>query len=166
MTFKELREQSGMGLKQFSEYFDIPYRTIQNWNAGITACPEYMMSLFTYKLSNEGVITDNTTPTIKAEKESAIRIKVRVDGDITQYAAAFLAIYNNVKSDKDLYKVYNDYENGVYVICKSEVRDAAVKFLEQFGVVTKIELIDAYKSYVQNFTYPEYTDVEFLDVEE
>lgn len=53
MTFKELRQQTGMNLKQFSEYFDIPYRTIQNWEAGIRQCPEYLLKLMQYKLENE-----------------------------------------------------------------------------------------------------------------
>lgn len=53
MTFKELRQQSGMNLKQFSEFFDIPYRTIQNWESEIRHCPEYLLKLMQYKLENE-----------------------------------------------------------------------------------------------------------------
>jgi DNA-binding transcriptional regulator YiaG len=56
MTFKELREQSGMNLKQFSEYFGIPYRTIQNWERGERQCPSYLIDLMTYKLKNEKMI--------------------------------------------------------------------------------------------------------------
>lgn len=56
MTFKELREQSGMNMKRFSEYFGIPYRTIQNWEAGVNKCPEYLLDLIGYKLKNEGLI--------------------------------------------------------------------------------------------------------------
>lgn len=52
MTFKELREQSGMNLKQFSEYFEIPYRTIQNWEGGQRTCPEYLLKLMEYKLKS------------------------------------------------------------------------------------------------------------------
>ena len=52
MTFKELREQSGMNLKQFSEYFEIPYRTIQNWEGGQRKCPEYLLKLMQYKLES------------------------------------------------------------------------------------------------------------------
>lgn len=53
MTFKELRQQSGMNLKKFSEYFDIPYRTVQNWEGGQRQCPEYLMDLMEYKLKKE-----------------------------------------------------------------------------------------------------------------
>lgn len=56
MTFKELREGSGMARGQFAEYFDIPYRTVQNWELGLRECPEYLLKLMQYKLVNEGKI--------------------------------------------------------------------------------------------------------------
>ena len=61
MTFKELRERSGMGRGQFAEYFDIPYRTVQNWELSEQSeqsrkCPEYLLKLMEYKLVNEGKI--------------------------------------------------------------------------------------------------------------
>ena len=57
MTFKELREGSGMSRGQFSEYFEIPYRTVQNWELGLRECPDYLLKLMQYKLVNEGKIT-------------------------------------------------------------------------------------------------------------
>jgi transcriptional regulator with XRE-family HTH domain len=56
MTFKELREQSGMNKKRFAEYFGIPYRTVQNWEAGVNKCPDYLLNLLEYKLKHEGLI--------------------------------------------------------------------------------------------------------------
>lgn len=58
MTFKILRELSGMSMTQFSEYFGIPYRTIQNWEGGVRQCPEYLLDLMLYKLKNEGLIRE------------------------------------------------------------------------------------------------------------
>ena len=58
MTFKELREQSGMNMKQFAAHFEIPYRTIQNWEAGVNKCPEYLLKLMKYNLENEGLICE------------------------------------------------------------------------------------------------------------
>ena len=55
MTFKDLRKQSGMTQKQFSEYFNIPHRTIQNWEGGQRKCPEYLLDLMKYKLDHEGI---------------------------------------------------------------------------------------------------------------
>ena len=56
VTFKELREASKMSRKQFTDYFNIPYRTIQNWELGERDCPEYLLALMEYKLKKEGII--------------------------------------------------------------------------------------------------------------
>ena len=55
-TVRKLREASGMSMKRFSEYFGIPYRTVQNWEAGVNKCPEYLLHLMEYKLKHEGLI--------------------------------------------------------------------------------------------------------------
>ena len=34
MTIQELREKAGMSRPEFAEYFGIPYRSVQNWEAG------------------------------------------------------------------------------------------------------------------------------------
>lgn len=56
MTIKELRVKSGMTQKAFAEYFDIPHRTIQNWEGGQRQCPDYLLSLMQYKLEKENKI--------------------------------------------------------------------------------------------------------------
>jgi DNA-binding transcriptional regulator YiaG len=56
MPFKELRQQSGMNIKQFSEYFNIPYKTVQKWNSGERSCHDYLIDLMHYKLKNEGKV--------------------------------------------------------------------------------------------------------------
>ena len=53
MTFKELRQASGMNLQQFCKYFRIPTRTAQHWEAGDRKCPEYLLALMQYKLETE-----------------------------------------------------------------------------------------------------------------
>ena len=55
MKFNELLESSGMNMKQFSEYFNIPYRTVQNWKNEERKCPDYVMKLMEYKLIKENV---------------------------------------------------------------------------------------------------------------
>jgi DNA-binding transcriptional regulator YiaG len=54
MTFKELRELSGMNMTQFAKYFNIPYRTIQDWEYENRKCPVYVLELMRYKLEKEG----------------------------------------------------------------------------------------------------------------
>ena len=53
MTFNEIRQASGMNKAQFSRYFEIPYRTIQDWEYGKRKCPEYLLKLMQYKLEKE-----------------------------------------------------------------------------------------------------------------
>ena len=60
MTIKELRTQTGMTQKAFAEYFGIPKRTIENWEAAAPdakrKCPDYLLDLMIYKLQHEGLL--------------------------------------------------------------------------------------------------------------
>ncbi|MBO5789552.1 MAG: helix-turn-helix domain-containing protein [Clostridia bacterium] len=56
MTFKELRQQSGMTQQQFAEYFGIPKRTVEDWERGVRKCNDYLLDLMEYKLRNENII--------------------------------------------------------------------------------------------------------------
>ena len=56
MTFKELRALSGMTQKAFAEYFNVPKRTVENWEGSVNKCPEYLLDLMLYKLKNEKII--------------------------------------------------------------------------------------------------------------
>ena len=57
MTFKELRQASGMTQKEFSEYFGMSKRAVEEWERGGRNCPEYLLKLMEYKLTKEGKIT-------------------------------------------------------------------------------------------------------------
>lgn len=56
MSIKELRQQAGMSQQSFGDYFNIPVRTIQNWEAGVNQCAGYLIALMEYKLKKEGII--------------------------------------------------------------------------------------------------------------
>ena len=47
---KKLREQTGMNRKQFCEYFEIPYRTVTEWERGIRKMPAYVLRLLIYRV--------------------------------------------------------------------------------------------------------------------
>ena len=61
---KELREQTGMNRRKFSEYTKIPVRTLEDWEAGKRTPPEYIPRFIKYQLlydeliKNKGVCTD------------------------------------------------------------------------------------------------------------
>lgn len=52
---KQLRIDMGMNRKEFCDYFEIPYRTVSDWEAGKRKMPEYVLRLMEYKASMEGV---------------------------------------------------------------------------------------------------------------
>lgn len=51
--FKAIREQSGMNRKDFAVWLGVPYRTMQEWELGRRAMPEYVLRLIAYKVSSE-----------------------------------------------------------------------------------------------------------------
>lgn len=51
-----IREQTGMNRREFSDFFGIPYRTVQDWEAGKRKMPEYLLRLMLYKLRMEKMI--------------------------------------------------------------------------------------------------------------
>ena len=53
MTIKELRLSTRMTQKQFAGYFNIPLRTIENWETGKRKPPEYVVELIRYRLEKE-----------------------------------------------------------------------------------------------------------------
>ena len=46
----ELRDSTGMTRREFCEYFQIPYRTLQDWELGNRKMPEYLLRLMAYKI--------------------------------------------------------------------------------------------------------------------
>lgn len=52
---KELRESTGMNRKEFCDYFQIPYRTVTDWERGIRHAPDYVLRLLEYYIINEGL---------------------------------------------------------------------------------------------------------------
>lgn len=56
MTIKKLRKATGMTQKAFSDYFEIPKRTIEDWEGDRRKPPEYLVKLIEYKLKNEKLL--------------------------------------------------------------------------------------------------------------
>lgn len=54
----ELRKSTGMNRREFSEYFGIPYRTVQDWELGNRQMPEYLLRLMVYKIKMEEVFKE------------------------------------------------------------------------------------------------------------
>lgn len=53
---KELREKMGMNRREFSDYYGIPYRTVQDWEAEKRQLPDYLLRLIKYRAKMEGMV--------------------------------------------------------------------------------------------------------------
>ena len=45
MTVKEIAQAAGLSMRKLAERFQIPYRTMENWSAGVNQCPEYIKKM-------------------------------------------------------------------------------------------------------------------------
>ena len=59
---KELREKMGMNRREFSEYYGIPYRTVQDWEAEKRELPDYLLRLLKYRAEIENRVKKETSP--------------------------------------------------------------------------------------------------------
>lgn len=60
----DLRKSTGMNRREFCEYFEIPYRTMTDWELGNRTMPDYLLRLMAYKVKMEKLAKE------KKEKES------------------------------------------------------------------------------------------------
>ena len=55
---KDLRESTGMNRKDFCEYFNIPYRTVTEWERDNRHAPDYVVRLLEYYIRMERLNKD------------------------------------------------------------------------------------------------------------
>ena len=48
-----LRREIRMNRREFADYFQIPYRTVQEWELGNRKMPEYLFRLMVYRIGIE-----------------------------------------------------------------------------------------------------------------
>ena len=52
MTLADIKEKYNLSIKEVSEKFGIPYRTVQNWSDGSRKAPEYVLNMMDIILKN------------------------------------------------------------------------------------------------------------------
>lgn len=60
---KNLRKSTGMNRREFCEYFDIPYRTVTEWERDNRHAPEYVIRLLEYYIRAEKLANGNAQNT-------------------------------------------------------------------------------------------------------
>ena len=53
MEFKDVLDLSGMNMRQFAQYFNIPYKTVIKWGNGERKPPEYVLELLKFRIETE-----------------------------------------------------------------------------------------------------------------
>ena len=53
MTIKELRQMSGLSQAEFAKKYEIPKRSIENWEEGKRVPPPYLIKLLGIAISRE-----------------------------------------------------------------------------------------------------------------
>ena len=53
---RNLRDEMGMNRREFCDYYEIPYRTMVDWEAGKRKMPAYLLRLMEYKARMEKLI--------------------------------------------------------------------------------------------------------------
>ena len=54
-TIRSLRESTGMNRREFCDYFQIPYRTVTEWERNTRHAPDYLLRLLEYYIAAEHV---------------------------------------------------------------------------------------------------------------
>lgn len=57
---KELRDSTGMNRKEFCEFFQIPYRTVSEWERDGRHAPDYVIRLLEYYIRMEGLTKNDS----------------------------------------------------------------------------------------------------------
>ena len=57
---RALRAETGLNRKQFAEHFQIPLRTVEEWEAGRRKPPEYIPRLIKYQIMYEQQFCNKT----------------------------------------------------------------------------------------------------------
>ena len=64
---KELRKKTGLSQSKFSAKFGIPVRTLQQWEQGISAPPEYLVRMMAYIMLLEENVQINAEEPIRGK---------------------------------------------------------------------------------------------------
>ena len=65
---RELRELTGMNRRQFCDFFEIPYRTVSEWERDGRHAPDYLLRLLEYYIRMEKITKDSLIKKQKKEK--------------------------------------------------------------------------------------------------
>lgn len=159
MTIKELRVSTGMTQQEFAEYFNIPRRTIENWEGGKRKPPEYVIELIKYKLKMEGLHMNEIVAEAKMIMEGEyvrdipnvdIGDEVRLadiwdgEGDIPESSYSYQigdTEWINYEFEFTGYKQVAKTKDRVHYVTEYEKEEGEERSLDSIARITNIELL-------------------------
>ena len=77
---RKLREEMQLNRREFCDYYEIPYRTVQDWETGKRTMPDYVFRLLEYKMHQEQK-NGMREKMLAAEETSGIQVMQITDYD-------------------------------------------------------------------------------------
>lgn len=116
MTIKELREQAGLSRAEMSRQFEIPLRTLENWESGKSCPPPYVekwLMAHLYKMKEEQTmkkdLVELTTEETYAKLVEHLKKEVRTFTKMeTLGALEDIGVVLNMDSFKAVERLYNE----------------------------------------------------------
>lgn len=100
LTIKEIRTKASMTQKEFAEYFNIPHRTIQNWETGHRNPPDYVVELVKYKAEKERL------GMLKLIEKDHGEVKILAEGTLEE-------VVNYLKENENIVNWVQDEDPGI-----------------------------------------------------
>ncbi|MBP3782281.1 MAG: DUF4316 domain-containing protein [Butyrivibrio sp.] len=123
--FIQLRESTGMSRKEFADYLDIPYRTMQDWERDVRIMPAYVFSLIEYKVRAEfGMKLPQ-----ELDPNTLGNVRRGLEDQIEQNDNSLDGIINNIKANESADKFRDDNCNGIPD--EEEIRERHEKVAEK-----------------------------------
>ena len=112
---KELRESTGMNRKEFCKYFQIPYRTVTEWELDNRHAPEYVLRLLEYYIQNEGLAKKKVTDEcLELKKGAACMKKTKTKCYLyTRVSTSMQVDGYSLDAQRDKLRKYAEYEDMV-----------------------------------------------------
>ena len=58
-SIKKMRDDMKLNRREFCDHFNIPYRTVQDWECGKRVMPDYVLRLLEYKIRMEQMLSEH-----------------------------------------------------------------------------------------------------------
>lgn len=75
---RALRDDLKLNRREFCDYFNIPYRTVQDWECGKRTMPEYVLRLLEYKIRTDEMLIEKSMKQQTQKGENSGIRKMRI----------------------------------------------------------------------------------------